>query len=185
MRPTSGFFSMMTLAALFFTASAWGQDNSSLANPNSNQPPLEQPSERGVNWKAIGIGAGTAASNLLYVPAKLVYGILGGITGGAGYALTGGNQQVADAIWRSSLGGDFVITPDMVSGKEPVHFIGPTSIGPANGSGMNNAPTDGRSLPSVAHLDVGADNSPSSFSGSSHKRMPTLKAPLLPDMSIQ
>jgi hypothetical protein len=43
------------------------------------------------------------SSNLLYVPVKLVYGILGGITGGAGYAVSGDNEQVAQTIWRSSL----------------------------------------------------------------------------------
>ncbi len=80
--------------------------------------------------KASASWAGRVASKVLYTPAKLVYGILGGVTGGAGYALTGGNQQVAETIWRRSLSGDYVITPDMVSGKEPVHFSGPTSIAP-------------------------------------------------------
>ena len=59
----------------------------------------------------MGIGAGTVAGNILYVPAKVVYGILGGITGGASYLVTGGNTQTANTIWRSSLGGDYVLTP--------------------------------------------------------------------------
>jgi Domain of unknown function (DUF4410) len=87
-----------------------------------------QPTEAELTWKSVGSGVGAAASNVLYVPAKLVYGTLGGIFGGAGYALTGGNQQVANTIWRSSLGGDYIITPDMISGQAPVHFSGPTSI---------------------------------------------------------
>lgn len=220
---------MTALAAVFFVASAWGQDSSSPANSDTNQPQVAQPSEGGVNWKGVGIGAGTVASNVLYVPAKLVYGILGGIAGGAGYALTGGNKQVADTIWRSSLGGDYVITPDMVTGKEPVHFSGPTSTAPANSSEMStpavsygsvpssntasstpdasgslssgtdanasipathpidsgSGPVSGTSPPSVPDPGVGANNSANSYSSSRHKGMPTLKAPLLPDASVE
>jgi len=101
----------------------------------SSQVP--QPDPSGVNWKGVGIGAGTIAGNVLYIPAKLVYGILGGIGGGAGYALTGGNTQVANTIWRSSLGGDYVLTPDMVAGKQPVHFSGPTQTAQLSSSAAN------------------------------------------------
>ena len=73
------------------------------------------------------MGAGTVVGNVLYLPAKLVYGILGGIAGGAGWALTGGNTQVSNTIWRSSLGGDYVLTPNMVAGQDPIHFSGPTT----------------------------------------------------------
>jgi hypothetical protein len=105
--------------------------------------PQEEP---GVNWKGVGVGAGTVVGNALYMPAKLVYGILGGIAGGAGWALTGGNTQVSNTIWRSSLGGDYVLTPNMVAGKEPIHFSGPTSTAvpapavdsSANGAGSNS-----------------------------------------------
>ncbi len=102
---------------------------------SANAVQVPQPDPSAVNWKGVGIGAGTVVGNVLYIPAKLVYGILGGIGGGAGYALTGGNEQVANTIWRSSLGGDYVLTPDMVSGKQPVHFSGPTQTAqPASGA---------------------------------------------------
>jgi hypothetical protein len=111
-----------------------GASNNTTQPNNATQPAgpsqVEQPTEGGVNWKGVGVGAGTVAGNVLYMPAKLVYGILGGIAGGAGYALTGGNKQVADTIWRSSLGGDYILTPDMVKGEKPVHFSGPTDTAP-------------------------------------------------------
>jgi len=91
------------------------------------QAQVPQPQDNGVNWKGVGVGAGTVLGNAVYIPAKLVYGILGGVAGGAGWALTGGNTQVANTIWRSSLGGDYVLTPNMVAGQEPVHFSGPTT----------------------------------------------------------
>ncbi|HJU10424.1 MAG TPA: DUF4410 domain-containing protein [Candidatus Binataceae bacterium] len=36
-----------------------------------------QPSDRELSWKSVGTGVGAAASNVLYVPAKLAYGTLG------------------------------------------------------------------------------------------------------------
>lgn len=131
---------MITTAALALPAGALAQDTSGTgpgvvsplqlpgtggAAPQAQVPqPQDQP---GVNWKGVGVGAGTVVGNVLYIPAKLVYGILGGVAGGAGWALTGGNTQVANTIWRSSLGGDYVLTPNMVAGRDPVHFSGPTN----------------------------------------------------------
>jgi hypothetical protein len=144
-------------AAIAMPAGAFAQTDATQGTPPNAQVP--QPDQGGVNWKGVGIGAGTVAGNIFYIPAKLVYGILGGIAGGAGYALTGGNKQVADTIWRSSLGGDYVLTPDMVSGKDPVHFSGPTTTAPgaqtsaadsgaAAASTLAPAPSAGASAPS-------------------------------------
>lgn len=128
--------------ALAIPAGALAQDNngsgpavvSPLQLPGTAAAPqaqVPQPqNDPGVNWKGVGVGAGTVVGNVLYIPAKLVYGILGGVAGGAGWALTGGNTQVANTIWRSSLGGDYVLTPNMVAGQEPVHFSGPTATAP-------------------------------------------------------
>jgi hypothetical protein len=96
-------------------------------SPSSQVP---QPDEGGVNWQGVGYGTGSLLTNVLYIPAKLVYAILGGLVGGGAWVLTGGNGQTADTIWRSSLGGDYVVTPDMLAGKQPIHFSGPTSTEP-------------------------------------------------------
>ena len=106
--------------------SAFAQTSSS--NAPSGQVP--QPDQGGVNWSGVGYGAGALASNIFYIPAKLVYAILGGIVGGGAWAITAGNTQTANTIWRSSLGGDYVVTPDMLAGKEPIHFSGPTETAP-------------------------------------------------------
>jgi hypothetical protein len=91
---------------------------------------VPEPDEGGVNWKGAGYGTGALLGNVLYIPAKLVYAAGGGLTGGLAYLVTGGNKQNADTIWRSSLGGDYVLTPDMVAGKQPVNFSGPTATPP-------------------------------------------------------
>jgi len=136
--------------ALALPVGALAQDNSNgpavvspLQLPGTAQSPqaqVPQPPDNGVNWKGVGVGAGTVVGNAVYIPAKLVYGILGGVAGGAGWALTGGNTQVANTIWRSSLGGDYVLTPNMVAGQEPVHFSGPTNTAPQQSQPMSPPP---------------------------------------------
>jgi hypothetical protein len=135
MRKMKRSFLITVFAVLFAASVVTAQDNSSSAPASgTDQPQVAQPQEGGVNWKGVGVGAGTVAGNIVYVPLKLAYGILGGIAGGAGYALTGGNKQVADTIWRSSLGGDYVLTPDMIKGEKPIYFSGPNATAPASES---------------------------------------------------
>jgi len=149
---------MLTPMALYLGTSAWAQSSGSSApGLSADQPQVAQPSEGGVNWKGVGIAAGAVVGNLVYVPAKLVYGILGGIGGGAGYALTGGNKQVADSIWRSSLGGDYVLTPDMMTGKKPIYFSGPSEAEPVQASpGNSSSPSNGMPSTSGAPLSAPA-----------------------------
>lgn len=71
-----------------------------------------------------GIGVVAVLANVVYMPVKLVYGILGGVTGCFAYVLSGGNEDVAAGVWVPSLGGDYVLTTDMMSGRDPVHFNG-------------------------------------------------------------
>jgi hypothetical protein len=96
--------------------------------PQTTQVP--QPQDNSVNWPGAGYGAGALLCNVLYIPAKLTYAILGGIVGGGTYLVTAGNQQAANTVWRSSLGGDYVVTPQMLAGQQPINFSGPTSTPP-------------------------------------------------------
>jgi hypothetical protein len=97
------------------------------------QTQISQPADNGVNWSGAGYGAGAVFCSLLYIPFKLTYGILGGLVGGGTYLVTAGNSQAADTVWRSSLGGDWVVTPAMLQGQEPLNFSGPTATPPAAG----------------------------------------------------
>ncbi|HSD09501.1 MAG TPA: hypothetical protein VLF14_00825 [Candidatus Binatia bacterium] len=71
-----------------------------------------------------GWGFAAVLANLLYIPAKLVYATLGGVTGGLGYLLTAGNGDVAEKILAPSVGGTYVLTPDMLRGEQPILFSG-------------------------------------------------------------
>jgi len=169
----------MALPAMAQTSSTTAQTSAGsigVGNQQASQAQVPQPSDGDVNWKGVGIGAGTVAGNVLYVPAKLVYGILGGITGGASYLLTGGNTQTANTIWRSSLGGDYVLTPDMVAGQKPIHFSGPTmstppataaSVAPRAATSSMNSTTQPMPSANVSAANVGSVNSTPVGAGSS------------------
>ena len=96
----------------------------------AGQTQIPQPTDNSVNWPGAGYGAGALLCNVLYIPAKLTYAILGGVVGGGTYLITAGNSQAANTVWRSSLGGDYVVTPQMLAGQQPINFSGPTDTPP-------------------------------------------------------
>ena len=178
MRKVTCLLAMVAAAAIALPAMAQSP-NSVTGGSQPSQAQVPQPADNSVNWEGVGIGAGTVAGNIFYVPAKLVYGILGGITGGASYLLTGGNTQTANTIWRSSLGGDYVLTPDMVSGQKPVHFSGPTVTPPETAPSTLSAPTGTSAMNTsmqpglstrTASADAGVSSAP--IAGSATRAVP-------------
>jgi len=95
--------------------------------------------DSGVNWPGAGYGAAAIFGNVLYIPAKLVYALVGGLVGGGTWLLTAGNTQAANTVWRSSLGGDYVLTPQMIAGQQPINFSGPTETPPPVAAPATNA----------------------------------------------
>jgi len=90
------------------------------------EPSAEQPSA----WRSVGLGAALVGANLFYVPAKLTYAALGGITGGVVLVLAH-DKTVADKVWTPSLGGDYFVTPAHLRGEETLHFAGAQPETPA------------------------------------------------------
>lgn len=70
------------------------------------------------------MGAGVFFGNLLYMPAKFTYAVLGGVVGALAYPLSGMDDKVAKRIWDSSLRGTYALTPDHFRGDKPVRFLG-------------------------------------------------------------
>jgi hypothetical protein len=123
----------------------------------AGQSQIPQPPDNNVNWPGAGYGAGALFCNLLYIPAKLVYAILGGIVGGGTYLVTAGNSQAANTVWRSAFGGDYVVTPQMLAGQQPINFSGPTETPPevpppATTSSMSTTTTSTASSGGVAPI---------------------------------
>ena len=77
-----------------------------------------------VTGKESGLGAAAALSSLVYGPLKLAYATGGVLVGGVAWAFTAGDAEVADKVFTRALRGNYVITPDILKGQEPLYFIG-------------------------------------------------------------
>ena len=71
-----------------------------------------------------GWGSLTVLTNVVYMPVKITYAVLGGLTGGIAFALTGGDLKTAETVWVTSMGGTYVVTPRMLQGEDPIAFAG-------------------------------------------------------------
>jgi hypothetical protein len=91
--------------------------------PVVTQPMAEESSKTSED-PSLGLQIASGALSILYTPLKIVYAGLGGFMGGFAYALTGGNEEVAQSVWDASLGGTYWLTPDHLQGKEPIRFKG-------------------------------------------------------------
>jgi hypothetical protein len=103
---------------------------------------VARPAEAG--WlEDAGWGSLTVLTNIVYMPAKLVYATLGGVTGGLAFALTGGSLETAETVWVTSMGGTYVVTPAMLRGEEAIAFTGSpgsdTSTDVGDNQGNNHA----------------------------------------------
>ena len=85
-----------------------------------------------------GWGALTVLSNVVYMPAKLVYATIGGVTGGLALGLTAGDMQTAETVWVTTMGGTYVITPKMLQGEESIAFAGTPSSNTPEDTGTAN-----------------------------------------------
>ena len=73
---------------------------------------------------SLGIKVASGALTILYAPLKIVYAGLGGIFGGLAWVVTGGNMEVSQTVWDSSIKGDYWISPEHLQGEEPLRFQG-------------------------------------------------------------
>ncbi len=71
-----------------------------------------------------GMAAGTFFATLIYTPVKVTYAIIGGVVGGAAYAVSGGDTVAACRVWTPSLRGTYLLTPSHLRGKQPIRFAG-------------------------------------------------------------
>ncbi len=71
-----------------------------------------------------GIGTAAALTSLIYGPVKVTYATLGLVIGGIAWGLSGGDSDVMNAIITPAVRGDYVVTPDMLRGRDDLEFIG-------------------------------------------------------------
>jgi len=63
-------------------------------------------------------GMNSCLLSLVYSTIKVNIAVVGGVVGGVAYPLSGFNSGVSKKIWSSSMGGTYLITEDILTGKE-------------------------------------------------------------------
>ena len=71
-----------------------------------------------------GMGAAAGLSSVVYAPVKVAYAAGGSIVAGLAYVLSGGDKDVAKPIFDASVRGDYVVTPQHMSGERELQFVG-------------------------------------------------------------
>jgi hypothetical protein len=84
---------------------------------------------RAGGFEDAGWGIATVFTNVLYMPAKIVYATVGAVTGGLTWCVTGGDTETANKVWVPTLEGTYVVTPPMLRGEEPINFVGGPPLG--------------------------------------------------------
>ncbi|HTL60339.1 MAG TPA: hypothetical protein VL261_01730 [Nitrospira sp.] len=80
-------------------------------------------------------GAGLQAASWLatvpYGAAKILYAVSGGVVGSLAWVMTGGNTDIAKAIWSPAMTGHYTVQPQNLTGDRALHFVGgpPTDTG--------------------------------------------------------
>ncbi len=72
----------------------------------------------------VGLGVASFLCSVPYGAAKVALAIVGGVTGAFTYVLSGFDKKAADAVWYTTIEGDYVVTPDHLRGKKDLRFTG-------------------------------------------------------------
>jgi len=103
---------MKHIVAMLLGLTILAQSAPSWAESNSQEGTLSQ----------VGAGVGSVVGSAVYFPFKAAFCILGGI--GSGFTLLAAGPETANKVVSASCRGTWAITPDVVKGKETVHFVG-------------------------------------------------------------
>jgi hypothetical protein len=69
-------------------------------------------------------GATVVLANVVYMPAKVLYAAGGGLVAGMAYLFSAGDKEVAKPILDASIGGDYIVQPEHLSGDKKLVFFG-------------------------------------------------------------
>jgi hypothetical protein len=71
-----------------------------------------------------GLGVASFICSVPYGAIKVATAILGGVIGGFTYVLSGLDKRAADSVWYTTMGGDYIVTPDHLRGNRGLSFTG-------------------------------------------------------------
>jgi hypothetical protein len=65
------------------------------------------------NIERAGVAVGVSAGNMWFLPVKAISVAMGAISGALSYVVTGGNTELTEQIWRDTIQGPYLITPEL------------------------------------------------------------------------
>ena len=78
-----------------------------------------------------GLITGSVVSSAVYIPFKLAYAVLGGVTSGLVYTVSMAKEaETAHRIATKAFTGDWYIHPNILTSHEYLNFSGPDDISP-------------------------------------------------------
>lgn len=107
---------MRQIAAPGLALFLFGHSTASWAESETQESTLSQ----------IGTGVGSGLGTVVYFPVKTVFCIGGGIA--SGFTLIFAGRDNANKVVSAACRGTWAITPNIISGKEPVKFVGDPSL---------------------------------------------------------
>jgi hypothetical protein len=78
----------------------------------------------------VAYGVGSVTTTLVYAPIKASFCILGAVT--SGFTLPFGGPRTAEKVASAACGGTWAVTPAVLKGREPVHFVGGSAGEPSS-----------------------------------------------------
>ena len=112
-RPVRTRLSLFIMLGILWVSLFWG-GTPSFAQTYSDSPSTE-----------VGLNIASWIATIPYGASKLVYAGLGGVIGSLAYLLTFGGDEPSTTVWEKSMLGTYVLTPEHLTGEEPIHFVGP------------------------------------------------------------
>ena len=70
------------------------------------------------------VGVGSVICTLVYSPLKVAYAASGLVVSGLAWMWTLGDTSVSGPIYTAAIGGDYVLMPSHLEGRQDLHFIG-------------------------------------------------------------
>jgi hypothetical protein len=71
-----------------------------------------------------GLGLASFFASLPYGAAKVLWAATGTLGAGLAWCITGGDSDPAKKIMDGAVRGDYILTPDHLTGKDSIEFIG-------------------------------------------------------------
>ncbi len=92
------------------------------------------------NAAEAGLGVASLLASLPYGVVKLAWAVTGTLGAGLAWCFTGGDSDPAKKIMDGAVRGDYILTPDQLTGKDSIEFIGRSKENQIAHESVENAP---------------------------------------------